>query len=265
MSRFAALFACCVIPWAALSLYTPCLPAADPPAAEDPFGEPAAAKPAPASPFAVARFAASQENPTPHLEARIRKALDRPTEIAFIQTPLQDAVDYLKDFHGIEIQLDARALEDAGIGSDTPVTRTLKGVSLASALGLVLRDLDLTSVVHHGVLLITTRDAAEKMVDLRVYNIDEVAGSEADAARLAGLVQSVFTTASFSRCQSPAADRSDSEKGTVATAGPTARPAASGFDALSYRNLLIVQASQHDHEELTRLLGEIKAKLKTGQ
>ncbi|MEX0675427.1 MAG: hypothetical protein WD063_00030 [Pirellulales bacterium] len=264
MSRFAALFSCCVIPWAALSLYTACLPAAEPPAAEDPFGEPAAAKPAPASPFAVARSAPSQENPTPHLEARIRTALDHPTEIAFIQTPLQDAIDYLKDFHGIEIQLDARALEDAGIGSDSPVTRTLKGVSLASALGLVLRDLDLTSVVHHGVLLITTRDAAEKMVELRVYNI-ELVGSEADAARLAGLLESLFTTASFSRRQAPAADRSDSEAGTAATAGPTPRPAASGFDALSYRNLLIVQASQHDHEELTRLLGEIIAKLKTGQ
>ena len=50
----------------------------------------------------------------------------------FVETTLADAVSYLKDCHGIEIQLDARALEDAGAGSDTPIMRELKGVSLCS-------------------------------------------------------------------------------------------------------------------------------------
>ena len=40
-------------------------------------------------------------------------------------------IDYLKDYHKIEIQLDKKALDDVGIGSDTPVTKNLKGITLA--------------------------------------------------------------------------------------------------------------------------------------
>ena len=58
--------------------------------------------------------------------ARIRKALDEPTNIEFVDAPLQDVVDYLKDLHNIEIQIDTKALEDASIGPDTPVTRNLR-------------------------------------------------------------------------------------------------------------------------------------------
>ena len=65
--------------------------------------------------------------------ARIRKALDQPTSIEFVEAPLQDVIDYLKDLHGIEIQIDTKALEDASIGPDTPVTRNLKGITLKSA------------------------------------------------------------------------------------------------------------------------------------
>ena len=65
--------------------------------------------------------------------ARIRKQLDEPTSIEFVEAPLQDVIDYLKDLHNIEIQIDTKALEDASIGADTPVTRNLKGITLKSA------------------------------------------------------------------------------------------------------------------------------------
>ncbi len=37
--------------------------------------------------------------------------------------------------HGIEIQLDNRALEEAGMGTDTPVTRHVKGITLSRVCG----------------------------------------------------------------------------------------------------------------------------------
>ena len=58
--------------------------------------------------------------------------------------PDRDVIEYLKDLHGIEIQIDKKALDDVGVQPDTPVTRTLKGISLRSALRLTLKDLDLT-------------------------------------------------------------------------------------------------------------------------
>ncbi len=87
---------------------------------------------------------------------------------------MQDAVDYLKDLHSIEIQLDTKALEEAGIGSDTPVTRTLKGISLRSALRLMLGAMDLTYVIKDEVLLITTTDVASNELVTKAYPVADL-------------------------------------------------------------------------------------------
>ena len=58
---------------------------------------------------------------------KIEAALNEPTQLEFVETPLTDVIDYLKDQHKIEIQLDKRALSDVGIGTDTPVTKNLEG------------------------------------------------------------------------------------------------------------------------------------------
>ncbi|MHC4404138.1 MAG: hypothetical protein ACYTG0_31170, partial [Planctomycetota bacterium] len=80
-------------------------------------------------------------------ERRIAEELKNQTVLGFIDTPLQDVADTLKDLHEIEIQLDERALQDVGIATDAPVTVDLKGISLRSALRLMLRQMDLTCVV----------------------------------------------------------------------------------------------------------------------
>ena len=212
MCRFAAHSFIAVvfgISWYALA---PQLSAADPPAAaakgnpfdagpsaaaaqDNPFDDGPAAG---AAPFKLAPAARSKkEDPTSSSETRIRQALERTTECDFTETPLQDAVDYLKDHHDIEIQLDTRALEDAGIGSDTPITRQVKGISLASALRMLLNDLDATYVVRDGVLLITTQDAAARMIDLRIYEIGDLVDSEADANELAEVLRPVLPVDGF--------------------------------------------------------------------
>src|SRR5262245_51706518 len=92
--------------------------------------------------------------------ASIRAALDEKTDIKFIETPFSGVIDDLQNRHGIEIELDLRALDDANIPRDTPVTRSIKGVTLRSALHLLLDDLDLTYAVHNGVLMVTTEAEA---------------------------------------------------------------------------------------------------------
>lgn len=107
-------------------------------------------------------------------EARIRSELDRPTTMEFIETPLNQAVAYLKDLHGIEIQLDTKALEQSGIFSDSPVTSEMKGISLRSALRLLLRPLDLTYVVKDEVLLVTTLEEASQETITKVYPVEDL-------------------------------------------------------------------------------------------
>ena len=113
----------------------------------------------------------TQSSPT---EAKILAALDDKTELEFVDQPLSDVVDYLKERHGIEIQLDNKALTDEGIGSDTPVTRNIKGITLRSALRLMLGEMDLTYVIRNEVLMITTKTEAENMLSTKVYPVADL-------------------------------------------------------------------------------------------
>jgi len=70
--------------------------------------------------------------------------------------PLSEVINYLEELHGIEIELDEKALENAMIDADRQlVTKSLKGISLRSALRLILRDLNLTYMIKNETYLTT--------------------------------------------------------------------------------------------------------------
>ena len=46
--------------------------------------------------------------------------LDQPTLIEFVDTPLKDVIDYLKDLHHIEIQIDESAFREWGSKNRCP-------------------------------------------------------------------------------------------------------------------------------------------------
>ncbi len=102
-------------------------------------------------------------------EKKIDQALRSPTRMEFIQTPLADVLDYLENYHGIEIRIDGRALVDVGLAIRSPVTKTLEGISLRSALRLILRELGLTYLIQNDVLLITTPEEAERQLAFGDY------------------------------------------------------------------------------------------------
>ena len=70
---------------------------------------------------------------------KIQRELDSETTMEFIETPLSDVVRYLNDLHGISIQLDQRAMDQAGLTGDLPITLNLKNVSFRSSLRLLLQ------------------------------------------------------------------------------------------------------------------------------
>jgi len=107
-------------------------------------------------------------------EKAIREAMKSPTLLDFIETPLSEVVDYLKKYHKIEIQLDKKALDDLGVSSDTPITISLQGVSLRSALRLLLKQHQLTYVIQDEVLLITSPEEAENRLVTKVYPVADL-------------------------------------------------------------------------------------------
>ena len=128
-----------VVPWRLVAAE------AHSPAANDPGSRSAAAKLSPA-------------------QKRIIEALQKPTTMRFVNTPLKEVFASLEKRHKIPIQFDKEAFVDAGIPPDTQMTRELGGLSLHSALRVLLGDLNLTHVVKQDVLWITTVDEAQRLL-----------------------------------------------------------------------------------------------------
>ena len=101
---------------------------------------------------------------------KIETALTRPFDKAdFNETPLRDVVADVRERLKIPVVLDGRALEEAGIDSESPITFTGQGMTARAALRRVLGDLDLTALVRDEALVITTREKAGEELDVRLY------------------------------------------------------------------------------------------------
>jgi hypothetical protein len=100
----------------------------------------------------------------------IEVALEKPaSRFEFNETPLRDVIAKIREAHGIPVELDQKALADAGFDLDTPITQCLSGISLRSALRLLLDNIGLTYLVKNEVLLITTREADVEHPTVRLY------------------------------------------------------------------------------------------------
>ena len=107
-------------------------------------------------------------------ETHILAALDQNTTVDFIEEPLIGVVEYFMDFHDMQIQIDEPALKDIGLDTDESVSKTLHGISLRSALNLVLRDLGLDWTIANEVLLITSPEVARTTMVTRVYDVGDL-------------------------------------------------------------------------------------------
>lgn len=112
-------------------------------------------------------------------EERIREELDKKTTLDCSDTPLNAVIDYFQTKHGIPIVLDQEALKAAGIDSTaTLVTKSLKDISLGSALNLLLRDFNLTFLIKDEVLVITSKERAESTLTTRMYDVRDLAAHD---------------------------------------------------------------------------------------
>lgn len=105
---------------------------------------------------------------------QIRAELSKPTEFQFEETPLVEVVARIRQLHQIGVRIDLRALEEIGLPYDELVTGAARGVPLHAALTELLADYDLTYLVRNYSLVITTQDAAQECLSLRVYPVDDL-------------------------------------------------------------------------------------------
>ena len=89
----------------------------------------------------------------------IENALHDVTAVNFVHDiPLKDALAYLRELHSHRnLVRDAKALSDEGISFDNTVNLTVTGVSLRSALSMMLEPLLLDHIIQNETMVITTQ------------------------------------------------------------------------------------------------------------
>ncbi|MDA0285598.1 MAG: hypothetical protein O3B86_19820, partial [Planctomycetota bacterium] len=107
-------------------------------------------------------------------ERRISAALDDQTTVNFAELPLVDAIQFLSRTHEIPIILDIISIEEAGLLVDEPINLVLAGVTLQSALKIMLSDLELTYIIEDEVMKITTIEVANEKLSTRVYPVGDL-------------------------------------------------------------------------------------------
>jgi hypothetical protein len=126
--------------------------------------------------------------PTPPME-RVEAALNEPCNVSFVDTPLSEALQFIKDFHAIEVWIDRAALQDEGIDLEGPVRLELQDRPLSTVLSLVLEPAGLVAYSDDGLLKVSTRNRVHEQRQLRIYPVRDLAHSAVDLENLTEAVR----------------------------------------------------------------------------
>jgi type II secretory pathway component GspD/PulD (secretin) len=107
-------------------------------------------------------------------ERAIEYRLDQPIHFGFRDTPLGEAIESLSKLSAIPIYDDKLALQEASINLNHPLTMDCNGLSMKSALNILLGQIRLTYVIRDQSLIITTLDKAKANFKQVVYPVADL-------------------------------------------------------------------------------------------
>jgi hypothetical protein len=163
--------------------------------------------------------------------ARLR---NRTPPLDFAETPLRDVMQLIKEEIGGEVWIDELALDEAGMSLDVPVTCNFQGLPLKTALRLILRQVNLTYAVKDDVLVITTPEQADAMLEPHVYKLDSIVSSPLGLAELASVIPETIRPETWSE--------NGTGEGTIKTLG---------------KNLLVINQTAEVHEEIDKFFEQL--------
>lgn len=113
----------------------------------------------------------------PRKDARtlaIEKKMTEDVTLNFDNQPISEAVSFLENYTGLNIEIDPKALAEEGFTPDTKVSLSLNKVKLRTALGHLLRPLNLTYIIDDEVVLITSPQSGAAKVYSKVYYVGDL-------------------------------------------------------------------------------------------
>jgi hypothetical protein len=88
----------------------------------------------------------------------------------------EEVIEHLRKVSKVDIVVDKRALEEAGVSYETTVKLKMK-TSMRTVLKRILADLNLAYVVKDEAILITSRERASQMTTTRTYYLGDLAAA----------------------------------------------------------------------------------------
>lgn len=113
----------------------------------------------------------------PRKDARtvaIEKKMTEDVTINFDKQPISEAVSFLENYTGLNIEIDPKALAEEGFTPDTPVSLSVNKIKLRKALELLLRPLNLTYTIDDEVVLITSPQSGAAKTYSKVYYVGDL-------------------------------------------------------------------------------------------
>jgi type II secretory pathway component GspD/PulD (secretin) len=107
-------------------------------------------------------------------EKQIEQSLGRQVSLHFNNEPLIKVIEEIQKIADVNVVLDNAGLEEERVTSGTSVTIGVDGITLRSALNLILEPLNLGYMVHNEVLLITSRLKQQGKLEVRAYPVADL-------------------------------------------------------------------------------------------
>jgi type II secretory pathway component GspD/PulD (secretin) len=107
-------------------------------------------------------------------EYEIEMKLDKPIPIEINQTPLDQAIDHLRDVTGLPISIDTAAIEAEGINLHKPISEKLTPVATRHILTIILEKAGLSYVVENDVVKVTTSKKAKGRLFTKVFSVADL-------------------------------------------------------------------------------------------
>ena len=99
----------------------------------------------------------------------IEQKMQQRIDVVCFGQSLKEVLDTLADKLNVPFYIDERALMEVGLDTNTPVNINLTNVKAVVAMRLLMNSLSLTWVIRDDLVLVTTFEAAEEELVLRVY------------------------------------------------------------------------------------------------
>jgi general secretion pathway protein D len=107
-------------------------------------------------------------------EKQIEESLNRQVSLHFNNEPLVKVIEEIQKIADVNVVLDAGGLEDERVPSGASVTIGVDGITLRSALNLILEPLNLAFMTKNEVLVITSRLKQQGQLEPRAYPVADL-------------------------------------------------------------------------------------------